>query len=138
MATIQAFVEELTSLVKSNKRSLAESECDLDLPRNRPLRIDVAGDGPDAYQDFEPEGYSESAADYNLVDNNPEMAYIPTYPESENEMFGEDELKCEGGNETDLAVSKDRDIPQLYFVDQDNTAKPVSETLASFFNDAAR
>ena len=92
----------------------------------------------DAYQDFEPEGYSESAGDYNLVDNNPEMAYVPAYRESENEMFGEVELKSEGGNETDLAISKDRDIPELYFVGQDNTAKPVSETLASFVTDAAR
>ena len=88
MATIQASVVELTSLVKSHKRSLAESECDLDLPRNKRLRIDVAGEGPNAYQDFEPEGYSESAADYNLVDDNPEIVYIPTYPESEHEMFG--------------------------------------------------
>ena len=30
------------------------------------------------------------------------------------------------------------DIPQLYFVGQDNTAKPVSETLASFVTDAAK
>ena len=113
MATIQASVVELTSLVKSNKRSLAESECDLDLPRNKHLRIDVAGEGPNAYQDFEPESYSESAADYDLVDDNPEIAYILSYPE-------------------------DTDIPQLYFVGQDNTAKPVSETLASFVTDAAR
>ena len=138
MARIQASVVELTSLVKSSKRSLAESECDLDLPRNKRLRIDVAGEGPNASQDFEPEGYCESAADYNLVDDNPEMAYIPTYPESEHEMFGEDELESEGDNETDLAVSQDTDIPQLYFVGQDNTAKPVSETLASFVTDAAR
>ena len=124
MATIQTSVLELTSLVKSNKRSLAESECDLDLPN--------------AYQDFEPEGYSESAADYNLVDDNPEMVYIPTCPESEHEMFGEDELESEGDNETDLAVSQDTDIPELYFVGQDNTAKPVSEALTSFVTDAAR
>ena len=138
MAKIQASVVELTSLAKSNRRSLAKSECDLDLPRNKRLRIDVAGEGPNAYQDCEPEGYSESAADYNLVDNNPEMAYIPTYPKSEHEMFGEDELESKGDNETDLAVSQDTDIPQLHFVGQDNTAKPVSETLASFVTDAAR
>ena len=80
MATIQASVVELISLVKSNKRSLADSECDLD-----------------SYQDFEPEGYSESATDYNLVDDTPEMAYIPTYSLSEHEMFGEDELESKGG-----------------------------------------
>ena len=96
MATIQASVVELTSLVKSNKRSLAESECDLDSPRNKRLRIDIVGEGPNACKDFEPEGYSESAADYNLVDGNPEMACIPTYPESEHEMFGEDKLESEG------------------------------------------
>ena len=62
MATIQAAVVELTSLVKSNKRSLAESECDLDSPRNKRLRICVADKGPNAYQDFKPKGYSESAA----------------------------------------------------------------------------
>ena len=45
-------------------------------------------------------------------------------------MFGKDEL--------DLAVSPDTDIPQLYFVGQDNTVKPISETLASFVTDAAR
>ena len=66
------------------------------------------------------------------------MAYIPTYPESEHEMFGEDEFNSEGDNETDLAISQDTDIPQLYFVGQDTTAKPVSETLASFITDAAR
>ena len=96
MATIQASVVELTSLVRSNKRSLAESECDLDLSRSKHLRIDVAGEGPNAYQDFESESYSESAADYNRVDDNPEMAYIPTYPESEHEMLGEDELESGG------------------------------------------
>ena len=64
------------------------------------------------------------------------MAYILTCPESEHEMFGEDELESEGDNETNLAVSQDTDIPQLYFVGQDNTAKPVSETLASFVTDA--
>ena len=53
-------------------------------------------------------------------------------------MFGEDELESEGDNETDLAVSQDPDTPQLYFVGQDDTAKPVSETLASFVTDAAR
>ena len=37
MATIQASVVELTSLSKSNKRSL-ESECDLDSPRNKRVR----------------------------------------------------------------------------------------------------
>ena len=110
MATIQASVVELTSSAKINNRSLAESECGLDSPKNKRLRIYIAGEGPNAYQDFEPEGYSESAADYNLVDDNPEMAYIPTYPESELEMFGEDELESEGGNETDLAVSQDTDI----------------------------
>ena len=105
MATIQASVVELTSLVKSNKRSFAESECDLDSPRNKGLRIDVADEGPYACQDFEREDYSESATNYNLVDDNPEMAYIPTYHESKHEMFGEDELKSEGDNETDLAIS---------------------------------
>ena len=66
------------------------------------------------------------------------MAYIPTYPESEYEMFGEDELDSKGDNKTELAVSQDTDLPQLYLVGQDNTAKPVSETLASFVTDAAR
>ena len=66
------------------------------------------------------------------------MAYFPICLESEHEIFREDELESEGDNETDLAVSQDMDIPQLYFVGQDNTAKPVSETLASFVTDAAR
>ena len=34
--------EQETTLVKSNKRSRAESECDLDSPGNKRLRIDVA------------------------------------------------------------------------------------------------
>ena len=83
--------------VKRKKRSLAESECDFDSPRNKRLRIEVADKGPNTYQDFEPEGYSESATDDNLVDDNLEMAYIPAYPESEHEMVGEDELESEGG-----------------------------------------
>ena len=66
------------------------------------------------------------------------MAYFPTCPESEHELFGEDELENERDNETDLAIPQDKDIPQLYFVSQDNTAKPVSETLASFVTNAAR
>ena len=66
------------------------------------------------------------------------MANIPTYRESEHEMCGEDELKSEVDNETNLAVSQDMDTHQLYFVGQGNTAKPVLETLASFVTDAAR
>ena len=66
------------------------------------------------------------------------MAYIPTYPESEQEMFGEDELESERDNETDLGVPQDTDRPQLYFVGQDDTVKPVSEALASFVTDAER
>ena len=38
MATVQTSIVELTSLVKSNKRSLAESECGLDSPRNERLK----------------------------------------------------------------------------------------------------
>ena len=60
------------------------------------LRIDVEDEGHNAYHHFEPGGYSESAADYNLVDDNPEMAYIPTYPESEHEMFGKMYSKVRG------------------------------------------
>ena len=36
-------------------------------------------------------------ADYNLVDDNSEMAYFSTYSKSEHEMFGEHELESEGG-----------------------------------------
>ena len=43
-----------------------------------------------------------------------------------------------GFNETNLAISQDTDIPQLYLVGQDSTAKPVSEALASFVTDAGR
>ena len=52
MATTQASVVELTSLVQSNKRSLAKSECDLSSPRNKRLRTDIADEGPNAYQGF--------------------------------------------------------------------------------------
>ena len=58
MATTQASVVELTSMVKRNKRSLAKSECNLGSPRNKRLRIDIEDEGPNAYQDFEPEDYS--------------------------------------------------------------------------------
>ena len=58
MATTQASVVELTSIVKRNKRSLPKSECNLGSPRNKRLRIDIEDEGANAYQDFEPEGYS--------------------------------------------------------------------------------
>ena len=45
MATTQASVVELTSVVKRNKKSLAKSECNLGSPRNKRLRIDIEDEG---------------------------------------------------------------------------------------------
>ena len=65
------------------------------------LRIDVAYEGPNAYQDIESESYSESATDIILLTIT-----------QKHEMFGEDELESEGDNETDLGVSQDTDTIQ--------------------------
>ena len=124
-------------MVKRNKKSLAKSECNLALPRNKRLRIDIEIEGPNAYQDLDLKATPNQLQTIILLTITQKWRTL-LRPESEHKMFREDELESEGDNETDLAVSQDTEIPQLYFVGQDNTAKPVSETLASFVTDAAR